>query len=293
MATVHLVDASPYIFRAYHSLPVSLKSPEGQPINAVHGFLGFLLKLAQGERPTHLAVTFDRDLVGSFRNEFYPSYKQQREKPPAELEAQIDLCLEAAEIFGAACFIDDRYEADDLIATLARPLLGEGHRAVIVTSDKDLAQLVSDAVELFDFARGERYGPAQVKEKFGVGPEQITDLLGLAGDPVDNIPGVPGIGRKTAAEILSLFPTVEELYDRLEEIPNTRLRGARSLCDKLAAHREPALLSKLLATVATNAPVRATLSDLAWAGPDLERTAAFCERLGIKSFPSRLARPEA
>jgi DNA polymerase-1 len=293
MATLHLVDASPYLFRAFYSLPSSLKSPDGRPTNALHGFLSFLVKLAAEEKPTHLAVTFDRNLNGSFRNRLYPAYKAQRETPPAELVGQIDVCLEGARALGAASFIDEQYEADDLIASLARPWLAGGGSAVVVTSDKDLAQLVSDRVVLYDFAREERYGPAEVEAKFGVPPERIADLLGLAGDAVDNIPGVPGIGKKTAAELLSLFGSVEELYTRLAELPASRLRGGKGLQARLAAHRDQALLSKVLATVADDAPVAATADELAYRGPDLEKATEFCRRLGLKSLPERLARAEA
>jgi DNA polymerase-1 len=290
MATLYLVDASPYIFRAYYSLPSSLKSPDGQPTNALHGFLSFLLKLATAERPTHLAVAFDRNLNGSFRNAFYPPYKAQREAPPADLVAQIDPCLEAARVFGAASFIDDDYEADDLIATLLHSFLQDAaeHRAVVVSSDKDLAQLVSPRVELYDFAREERYDEAGVLARFGVRPGQIPDLLGLAGDPVDNIPGVAGIGKKTAAELLQAFGSLADLYARLAELPASRIRGARSLQAKLADQRESAFLSQRLATVATDAPVAAGLDDLAYRGPDLERAAAFLARVGMTRFAERL-----
>src|SRR5882757_6610519 len=144
MATVHMVDASPYIFRAHFSLPSSIKTPAGEPAAASYGFTSFLLKLIADEKPSHLAVTFDRSLNSSFRNDLYPAYKQQRDLPPPELEAQLDACVEIAAALGAATFIDDRYEADDLIGALCVRLEKEDHRAVIVTSDKDLSQLVDD-----------------------------------------------------------------------------------------------------------------------------------------------------
>jgi len=293
-ATVHLVDASPYIFRAHFSLPSSIKSPDGARAGAVYGFASFLLKLVADEKPTHLAIAFDRDLKGSFRNDEYPAYKAQRDDPPPELVAQIDPCLEMARALGAASFIDDRYEADDFIGTLCARLLPQGHSGVIVTSDKDLAQLVSDRVTLFDFAKGERYDAAAVKAKFGVRPDQITDLLALAGDPVDNIPGVSGIGRKTAAEILAVFDHLEDVYDRLEELRASKLRGARTLYAKLAAGREIAFLSKRLATVADNAPLPsgfAGLNDLVYKGADSARAEALFDRLGFRSIRERLPAP--
>jgi 5'-3' exonuclease len=288
-ATVHFVDASPYIFRAHFSLPSSIKSPEGVRTGAVYGFASFLLKLVADEKPTHLAVAFDRNLNGSFRNDYYRDYKAHRDEPPPEIVAQIDPCLEMARALGAATFIDPRYEADDLIATLLAGLTRDGHGAVIVTSDKDLAQLVTARVSLLDFAKGERFDAAAVHAKFGVRPDQIVDLLALAGDPVDNIPGVRGIGRKTAAELLAVFPSVEELYDRLEELRTmTKIRGARTLYAKLVESRESAFLSKRLATVATDAPVAAKLDDLAYNGARSATVDALFDRLGFKTIRDRV-----
>ncbi len=289
-ATVHLVDASPYIFRAFFSLPDSITDRSGEPANAVYGFAGFLIKLVETEEPTHLAVAFDRSLTTSFRNEIYPEYKAGRELPPPELEAQLDACYELAEAFGAAAFIDDRYEADDLIAALVDRLGAEGHGAVIVTSDKDLAQLVDERVELFDFAKGERYGPAEVVEKFGVEPGQIADFLALAGDSVDNIPGVRGVGKKSAAALLDAFSSLEEIYDRLEEVPELPVRGAKALRRKLEAGREAAFLSQRLATVAREAPAEGTLDDLAYRGADADRLEALLQSLGFGTIGERIPR---
>lgn len=289
---IHLVDASPYIFRAHFSLPKSIKTPAGEPAAATHGFASFLLKLAADERPTHLAVCFDRNLNGSFRNDEYPPYKAQRDEPPPELVAQIDSCVEVAAALGAATFIDPRYEADDLIATLLARLTPDGHGGVVVTSDKDLAQLVSDRVSLLDFAQETRYTPATIQEKFGVRPDQITDLLALAGDPVDNIPGVPGIGKKTAAELLAVYGHLEDVYTRLDELALSKLRAAKSTAAKLRVHRDLAFLSKRLATVASDAPIpkQIGLDDLAYRGADMAVVEPLFDRLGFKSMKERVAR---
>lgn len=289
--TVVLVDASPYIFRAYYSLPESIKSPAGTRVGAVYGFITFLLKLIADERPTHFAVAFDRNLNGSFRNDEYPEYKAHREDPPADLVTQIDPCLEVTEAMGISTFIDERYEADDLIATVLARAIPEPHRAVVVSSDKDLAQLVSDRVALLDFAQETRYTPTEVREKFGVRPDQIVDLLALAGDPVDNIPGVPGIGRKTAVDILTAYDTLDNVYAHLEEIPFSKLRAAKSLSLKLREHRELAFLSQRLATVAADAPVpkKLTLDDLAYRGADMAVVEPLFERLGFKKIKDRVA----
>jgi 5'-3' exonuclease len=286
--TVHLIDASPYIFRAYYSLPGTIRDPNGAKVGAVYGFASFLLKLIADEQVTHLGVTFDRNLNGSFRNRFYPAYKEQRQPPPADLVAQIDPCVEVASALGAATFIDDEYEADDLIATLTARLTPAGHRVVVVTSDKDLAQLVSDQVTLYDFGKGERYDAAAVQEKFGVRPDQITDLLGLAGDPVDNIPGVSGIGRKSAADLLAVYEHVEDIYEKLDEVRFAKIRGAKSLYFRLAESQDKALLSKVLATVAADAPVEAELDDLAFRGADPQRVDEVFARLGFKGLRDRV-----
>jgi 5'-3' exonuclease len=267
---VHLVDASPYIFRAYFSVPTTLRDHLGGPANAVHGFASFLLRLRDEERPTHLALFFDRNLSSSFRNELLPSYKQQRELPPPELEAQIDGCLRLGQALGIPVFISDRYEAEDLLAAICRALVAEGHEAVVVTSDKDLMQLVSERVSLYDLARGERYGPAEVRAKFGVDPSQITDFLGLAGDTVDNIPGVPGIGPKTAAALLQAFGTLEGIYQRIGEVPYLPLRGAAGVAAKLAEHRQSAFLSKRLAQLPAEAAdeARAEFASLVLRNPE-------------------------
>lgn len=291
MATVHLVDASPYIFRAHFSLPSSIKTPGGDPAAASYGFASFLLKLIADEKPSHLGVAFDRNLSSSFRNEIYPAYKEQRVAPPPELEAQIDTCLEIAAALGAATFIDDRYEADDLIGTLCGHLEKNGHGAVIVTTDKDMAQLVDERTTLFDFGKGLRFDAGAVLEKFGVRPDQITDFLGLAGDSVDNIPGIKGIGAKSAAELLARFGHLEDLYERLAELPwIASIRGAKSLHAKLAAGRDIAFLSKQLATVARDAPgVKGTLKSLELRGANPDKIEALFTRLGFNKIRERVA----
>lgn len=288
--TVHLVDASPYIFRAHFSLPDSIKTPAGAPAAATYGFTSFLLKLIADESPTHLAVAFDRNLNGSFRNDEYPEYKAQRQDPPPELVAQIDSCVEVAEALGAATFIDERYEADDLIATLLARLTPDGHGGVVISSDKDLSQLVTDRVTFLDFANEIRYTPETIREKFGVRPDQITDLLALAGDPVDNIPGVKGIGRKTAAEILAAYDHLEDVYERLEELRASKLRAAKSLYTKLTEHRDVAFLSKRLATVAADAPIpkNVGLADLVYRGADMAVVGPLFDRMGFKKIKDRV-----
>lgn len=285
--SIFLVDASPYIFRAFFSVPSKLRTPDGKPKNAVHGFGSFLLKLVADYGVRRLALTFDRSLNSSFRNELYADYKAQRELPPPDLEAQLRWCEALGAAFGMRCFVDERYEADDLIAALCAPLAEAGHSIVVVSSDKDLCQLVSPTVKFLDFAKGDLFGIDEVVEKFGVRPEQMVDYLGLAGDAVDNIPGVPGIGKKTAVSLLSHFSDLDALYGNLEQVAELPIRGAKSLARRLEAHRESAFLSRRLATVAPEAPARATADELRLAGFDENLLDPLADGLGIERMAQR------
>lgn len=289
-AEVHLIDALPYVFRAYFSMPTTLTDRSGAPCGATRGFLDFLVRYLAGERPESIAVAFDESLTTSFRNEIYPAYKAQREPPPAELLAQLDDCRRGAEALGLACLSDPRYEADDLVATLCSRSREAGRRVVVVTIDKDLSQLVDEQVELYDYARGRRYDPAAVLERFGVRPDQIADYLGLAGDAVDNIPGVKGVGPKTAAALLQHFDSMDDIYERLEEVSSLAVRGAKSLAAKLEPCREMAFLSRTLATVARDAPLSLGVDDLAWRGARREQLEPLLEHLGIPRLSSRIQR---
>lgn len=288
MAKVHLIDASPYIFRAYFSIPSSMTGPDGKPVNAVYGFTNFLIRFIKDEEPTHLGVAFDESLTTSFRNELYPAYKAQRELPPAALEAQLKACRAVADAFGAVTWADDRYEADDLIGTACAILRGKGHAVCVVTSDKDLAQLVDEECELLDYAKDERYGPAEVLAKFGVRPDQLVDFLALAGDSVDNIPGVKGVGPKTAVALLSEFGDLDSLYASLDRIAELSLRGARTLGAKLERERDSAFLSRELATIARDAPARTDLRELRLAGASREAVEPLFETLGFGAVIERI-----
>ena len=288
--TVHLIDASPYIFRSYFALPSSMTAPDGLTVNAAYGFANFLLKYIADEEPTHIAIAFDESLTTSFRNDIYPEYKAQRELPPPELVAQLAACQELARAFGCRTFADDRYEADDLIGTLELGLRKAGRNCLVVSSDKDLAQLVSATTTFFDYARDERYGPDEVVERFGVRPDQIADYLGLAGDSVDNIPGVAGIGPKTAIALLGAFDSLDGIYAQIDEVPTLSIRGAKSVAKKLADARETALLSRELATISIEAPARAGIRELKLSGADPELVDPLFERLGFSGLRNRIVR---
>jgi 5'-3' exonuclease len=260
--TVYLVDASIYIFRAWFSVPDTMRGVDGQPVNAVYGFTRFLAEFAERSQASHVAITFDESLTTSFRNEIYPQYKMNRELPPAELKMQFELCRKVAEAAGFYCVSHDRYEADDLIATLCVRMREQGYRAAIVSGDKDLTQLLQGQDFWWDFARNQQLDEAGVLEKFGVPPSAIQDYLGLCGDAVDNIPGVPGIGPKTAVALLAKYGSIEGVFDNLNSLATLPMRGAKTLRDKMQAYQEQALLSKQLATVSYTVPMKTSIDDL-------------------------------
>ena len=199
-------------------------------------------------------MAFDESLSTSYRNEIYPEYKANRDPAPEELKRQFKWARDIAESMGLSCFADDRYEADDLIGTLARHWRERGHPVCIISSDKDLAQLIDKNDTWWDFTRNQKLGHAKIKDKFGVFPEQIADFLALTGDAVDNIPGVPGVGPKSAAALLSHFDDLDAIWERVEEVQHLRIRGAKSLHKKLVENRGAAELARRLTIIETRVP---------------------------------------
>jgi len=269
---VYLIDASIYIFRAWFSMSDDFVNEVGEPTNAVYGFSGFLCSLLEQTAAEHVAVAFDESLSKGFRNEIYPAYKANRDPAPEELKRQFGWSRSVAEAMGLQCYGDVRYEADDLIGTLAEYWRGRGHPICVVTSDKDLAQLVREDDHWWDFSRNQKLNAKQLTDKFGVSPEQMADYLALAGDSVDNIPGVPGIGPKSAAALLNHFGDLDKLYERLEEVPALSIRGAKSIHKKLADNRDAAELARRLTVIETAV-------ESALASPDLIRNEVDTARL--------------
>ncbi|HEV7778776.1 MAG TPA: 5'-3' exonuclease H3TH domain-containing protein [Luteibacter sp.] len=255
---VHLVDGSLYVFRAWHSMPDEFHDVDGEPVNAVHGFTRFLCELLEKTRADHIAVAFDASLTTSFRNAIYPAYKANRDLPPPALQRQFALCREITEALGVRVLNDHQYEADDLIGSALWGLRAHGFRGVIVSADKDFGQLLGEGDEQWDFARGMRWGASGVFERMGVHAHQVADYLALCGDAVDNIPGVPGIGAKTAAALLAHFGTLDALLDRIEEVPYLRLRGAASCAARLREHADQARLCRRLTRIALDIAVAET-----------------------------------
>ncbi len=278
-ATLYLVDASLYVFRAWHSMPDEFRDSEGWPSNAVQGFARFLLELLERERPRHIAVAFDEALDSCFRNALYPSYKANRPPAPEELRRQFAHCKALAAALGLNVLAHAHYEADDLIGSALLGARAHGHRGVIVSADKDLSQLLDAHDEQWDFARGQRWGAAGVKARHGVEARQIADYLALCGDAIDNIPGVPGIGAKTAAVLLAHFGSLDALLARVDEVPFLRLRGAAQAAARLRQHREQALLCRRLTTIACDAPLGPGAPRFARAAADADAIWRLCEQL--------------
>src|SRR6476619_7345970 len=240
---VFLVDGSSYIFRAYHALPPLNRKSDGLQVNAVLGFCNMLWKLLrdmpEDNRPTHLAIVFDKSEI-TFRNRIYPDYKAHRPPAPDDLIPQFALIREAVRAFDLPCLEQVGYEADDLIATYVRIACERGASATIVSSDKDLMQLVTDCVTMYDTMKDRRIGIPEVIEKFGVPPEKVVEVLSIAADTTDNVPGVPGIGIKTAAQLIVEYGDLEQLLFRATEIKQPKRREA------LIEHAEKARISRQL-----------------------------------------------
>jgi len=278
---IYLVDASIYVFRAWFSMPDSIVNSEGDTVNAVYGYAYFLCQLLEQTQATHIAAAFDESLSTSFRNRIYPDYKANRDKAPEDLKYQFMLCKKLTEVLGVSTFSSKRYEADDLIGTIAHQLKRSNFNTTFVTSDKDLSQLVSKGDFFWNYAKDERHSYHDCHKVFGVKPEQMVDFLALAGDSVDNIPGVAGVGAKTAIALLNKFGSLKNIYTRLDEIRNSDMRGAKRIHDLLNEHAELAFISQRLATIVRDAPVKAGLRKLSYSSPSAMRINRFCNQHGL------------
>ena len=279
---LYLVDASVFIFRAWHSVPVDVADRDGNPVNAVFGFARFVCELLERESPRHIAVAFDESLEQGYRNEIYPPYKANRDPAPVELQRQFALCREICAALGIAQFGSSRYEADDIIGTLATRARAAGLPVTIVSRDKDLTQLLSTVDTYWDAIADVRYGYADIEERFGVVPERMADFLALTGDAVDNVPGVPGIGRKTAQKLLKHFDTLHGVFENLDAVRQLKFRNAVFVADSLRQHRDAAFLSRRLTAIACDMPLPVSrVGDLRRHAPDLSTLDTFCETQGF------------
>jgi 5'-3' exonuclease len=280
---VYHIDASYFVFRAYHSMPPDMVDADGNATHALYGFARFIADLLEQVRPERIGVAFDQSLRSetSFRNGIYPAYKANRESPPVDLERQFALCREFCRHMGLAEFASAEYEADDIIGTLAARARAAGLRNVLVTRDKDLSQLIRDGDVFWDYSGNARYQYHEIGPRFGAIPELIADFLALTGDAVDNIPGVPGIGKKTAAELFAIFGSLDDLYANLERVAAMKLRGAAAVAARLLAHKDAAYLARRLTGIVCNIPFEFTLEELKPRPPDAARLEAFFDTHGF------------
>ena len=283
---LYLIDASGYIFRAYHALPPLTRKSDGLPVGAVQGFCNMLYKLLQqmsaDDKPTHIAAIFDKSSK-SFRNEIYPEYKAHRPPAPEDLIPQFGLIRQATEAFNVACIEQENYEADDLIATYATQAAAAGATVRIVSSDKDLMQLVTDQVMLLDTMKDKAIGRAEVIEKFGVPPEKVVEVQALAGDSVDNIPGVPGIGVKTGAQLIEEYGDLESLLARAGEIKQPKRR------EKLIEFADQARVSKQLVILKTDVDVDHPIEDFGVIEPEAKALIGFLKALDFNTLIRRVS----
>src|SRR5712675_3504800 len=283
---IYLVDGSSYIFRAYHALPPLNRKSDGLQVNAVLGFCNMLWKLLREmppeSQPTHLAIVFDKSEI-TFRNKLYPDYKAHRAPAPDDLIPQFPLIREAVRAFDLPCLEQVGFEADDLIATYVRQACEHGAIATIVSSDKDLMQLVTDCVTMYDTMKDRRIGIAEVIEKFGVPPEKVVEVQALAGDSTDNVPGVPGIGVKTAAQLIVEYGDLETLLQRASEIKQPKRREA------LIENAEKARISRQLVLLDDKVKLDVPLDELAVQEPDARKLIAFLKAMEFSALTRRVA----
>lgn len=279
-----LIDGNSIAYRAFFALPL-LHNDKGIHTNAIYGFTMMLMKLIEEEKPTHMLVAFDAGKT-TFRHEVYTEYKGGRQKTPPELSEQFPFLRELLDAYNIRTYELENYEADDIIGTLATKAEKEGFDVVIISGDRDLTQLASERIHVHVTKKGitdmERYTPEYVFEKYGLTPAQIVDLKGLMGDASDNIPGVPGVGEKTALKLLKEYGTVEHVLASLEHISRKKLK------ENLQTYREQALLSKQLATIHRDVPLTLSLDELAWQSYDAERVAALFQEFGFTSLMDKI-----
>ena len=285
----YLIDASVYVFRAYYSMPEDMVDDNGNPINALYGFCRFIGDFMERVTPEYVAVLFDESLSKSFRTEIYPEYKANRDPAPEDLKRQFQQCRRYVRALGVMECASPRYEADDLIGTLVEHGRNQGRPSTIVSRDKDLTQLLTKEDVFWDFAGKGKLRYEQIPDSFGVWPEQIADFLALAGDAVDNIKGVPGVGKKTATVLLQHFGSLAEIYDNLDRVHEVNVRGAKTLGTKLETHRDDAMLARQLTGIACDAPIDDAETAMQPSAPRLGAINALFDEAGIGTALRRQA----
>ena len=283
---LHLIDGSGFIFRAYHALPPLTRKSDGLPVGAVSGFCNMLYKFVEDQKgidaPTHVGVIFDAK-GKTFRSDIYPEYKANRPPAPEDLVPQFPLTRDATRAFNLACVEQAGLEADDIIATLANQARDNGGRVTIISSDKDLMQLVGNGVDMLDAMKNKRIDSDGVYEKFGVKPDRVIDVQSLAGDSVDNVPGAPGIGIKTAALLINEYGDLDSLLERAQEIKQPKRR------DTLITFADQIRVSRELVTLKTDADIGVSLDELEVNEPDPTKILEFLSEMEFRTLTNRIA----
>lgn len=286
---VYLIDASIYFFRAYFTLPDSWFTVSGDSVNGVLGYARFLMKFLASHQPESVAVAFDESLGTCFRHSIYPHYKQNRVLPDDNLVFQFSACKKITEALGVRAVARKRYEADDIIAAFARKARAQSRAVRIISCDKDLGQLLLQSSDcLWDVDRSEPINGASFADKYGVKPQQMADYLALVGDPVDDIPGVPGVGANTAIALLKCFDSLDHLYANLSKVARMRIRGAATLAAKLELHKSQVMMAKELTRLHDNVNAIPELTTIDWKGVHFKPLMRQFDKLGLTAA---LAKP--
>jgi 5'-3' exonuclease len=286
-----LIDSSIYIFRSYFTLPENWHAEQsGHPTQALYGFVNFMLDLLKKHNPSFIFCAFDESLHSGFRHQLCANYKINRQRPDPPLAFQLDACRQLCRVLGIAEMASDQYEADDLLASMATKVRLSGHQAVIVSRDKDLKQIIKANDLYWDIGKAPPKNQQQVEQDLGFRCQQMADYLALAGDVGDSIAGVPGIGSKTAALLLSYYQSVDAMLENCAQIQDLPIRGAAKIGDKIALHREQILLSRQLATIVDTIDSVPSCDHITWQGVNIHAFALFCDEMGFgETFNSRCA----
>ena len=286
-----LIDSSIYIFRSYFTLPENWHAEQnGYPTQALYGFVNFVLDLLKKQNPNYIFCAFDESLHTGFRHQLCANYKINRQLPDPPLAFQLDACRQLCRVLGISEMASDRYEADDLLASIAAEVRLSGVQPVVISRDKDLKQIIEADDLYWDIGKAPPKDQQQIEEELGFRCQQMADYLALVGDAGDSIAGVPGIGPKTACQLLSHYPSVDAILANCDRIQDLPIRGASKIGDKIALHREQILLSHQLATIVDNIDSVPSCDAIAWQGVHTDAFALFCDEMGFgEIFNNRCA----
>ena len=288
----YLIDSSIYIFRSYFTLPENWQALDsGYSTHAVYGFTAFMLDMLRNKNPDYLFCAFDESLRSGFRHQLCPDYKANRELPDEALAFQLNACRQLCRVLGVAEMASEIYEADDLIGAVAKNTRAVNGQPVVVTRDKDLMQLIEADDLYWDFGKAPPKTQRQVEKDLQIGCQQMADFLALTGDSSDNITGVPGVGAKTAKQLLLHFPDIDAILDHLDQLQDLPIRGAGKLADKIDAHREQLLLARQLTTIVSDVDEAPKLEQITWQGINHDAFDLFCEEMGFAGKFQDRAKP--